>query len=280
MGFPGKFLNPNSVPATALVTAFFNTLLRSDATVNWATTQNAGGQRLTNLGAPSSASDAVRLQDLERIPYKNSVVAATTGNITLTAPQTIDGVSVVAGDRVLVWKQTTQSQNGIYIVAAGAWTRSSDADEAADFNALRVKALKGTTLSDHEFVSNTDDVIVNTTALPFIDLGVGTAAAFPTTANKDMACSTTSADGQAATAVALVSTPAKGSYIEVTVSKGYRASVGDGVKTKDCYFSADAGATAKTIANVVAGDLLYWNGSIAGAQLASGVDTLDYDYVV
>lgn len=62
------------------------------------------------------------------LDFKNSVKVATTANITLSAPQTIDGISVVAGDRVLVKDQSTASQNGLYVVAAGAWTRTTDAD--------------------------------------------------------------------------------------------------------------------------------------------------------
>jgi hypothetical protein len=53
-------------------------------------------------------------------------VATCEGNITLSAPQTIDGIAVVAGDRVLVTQQTTGSQNGIYTVAAGAWVKDTD----------------------------------------------------------------------------------------------------------------------------------------------------------
>jgi hypothetical protein len=62
------------------------------------------------------------------ISWKQPVNAATTGNITLSGAQTIDTVSVVAGDRVLVKNQTAQAENGIYIAAAGAWSRSPDAD--------------------------------------------------------------------------------------------------------------------------------------------------------
>jgi phage-related tail fiber protein len=53
---------------------------------------------------------------------KQSVRAASTANIaTLSGPMTLDGVALVAGDRVLVKDQTTAGQNGIYVVAAGAW---------------------------------------------------------------------------------------------------------------------------------------------------------------
>jgi hypothetical protein len=62
------------------------------------------------------------------ISWKQPVNAATTANITLSGVQTIDAVSVVAGDRVLVKDQTAQADNGIYVAAAGAWSRSPDAD--------------------------------------------------------------------------------------------------------------------------------------------------------
>ena len=60
------------------------------------------------------------------ISWKQPVIAATTANITLSGTQTIDTVPVLAGERVLVKDQTNQPDNGIYIAAAGAWSRSPD----------------------------------------------------------------------------------------------------------------------------------------------------------
>lgn len=76
--------------------------------------------------APSGATDIVNYLALQAyavgISWKAPVTAATTANITLSGPQTIDGTAVVAGNTVLVKNQTTTYQNGIYQVNAGAWT--------------------------------------------------------------------------------------------------------------------------------------------------------------
>lgn len=100
----------------------------------------------------------------------------------------------------------------------------------------------------------------------------------PTTSNKDMAASVTASDFDEACATAIVSTPGNDGYVEVFIN-GLKETLGDGVKTKSCYFSGDAGTTARAIAAIVATDKLYWVGSVAGYQLAT-TDRVDFDYSV
>lgn len=63
---------------------------------------------------------------------KAPCLVATTANITLSGAQTIDTVSVVAGDRVLVKDQTDGTENGVYEAAVGAWSRQPDWNADAD----------------------------------------------------------------------------------------------------------------------------------------------------
>ena len=63
---------------------------------------------------------------------KSPARVASTGNLTLYSTQTIDGIAVSSGDRVLVKDQTTATENGVYIVGGSTWARSKDFDGARD----------------------------------------------------------------------------------------------------------------------------------------------------
>lgn len=94
--------------------------------------------------------------------------------------------------------------------------------------------------------------------------------------NKNMAGKVTVNDGDLACDTGVATTPSDHGYIIVSIN-GNIVVVGDGVKTRDCYFSGDAGANARAIQNIVVGDKLYWNGSIAGFQLDTN-DRIDFNY--
>jgi hypothetical protein len=135
-------------------------------------------QKAVNLADGTSATDAVTKQQLDAIArgmsWKDSVRAATTANVTLSGTQTIDGVSLIAGDRVLVMAQTAASANGIYVVAAGAWSRATDADTAAAVSGMAVSVEEGTTNGDKAYILTTNNPItLNTTSLAFSILGGG-----------------------------------------------------------------------------------------------------------
>jgi len=83
---------------------------------------------------------------------KASCVAATTANITLSGTQTIDGVALIAGDRCLVKDQTLSQDNGIYLVAAGAWTRATDMDTWAEVPGAFTFIEQGTSYADTGWV--------------------------------------------------------------------------------------------------------------------------------
>ena len=105
----------------------------------------------TVANAPVAGTDVVNKNYLEYfaagISWKQPVVCGTTTNITLSGLQTIDGVTVVAGDRVLVKSQSAPAQNGIYLASASAWSRAPDADTWNELISALVFIESGNTLA-------------------------------------------------------------------------------------------------------------------------------------
>lgn len=167
-----------TVNGKGLVTAAANAILNDIGSPTSAYSFNS--QRITNLAEPSASTDAATKNYVDSVAQgldvKASVVAATTANITLSAPQTIDGISVIAGDRVLVKNQTTASANGIYVVAAGAWTRATDADSWAELISAFVFVERGTINADTGYVCTVDPGgTLNSTNVTFAQFsGAGT----------------------------------------------------------------------------------------------------------
>ena len=135
-------------------------------------------QKITNLTDPTNPQDAANKRYVDSavvgIDWKPSVRVATTAPITLATDlengDTLDGVTLATGDRVLVKNQTDATENGLYLVAAsGAPTRSSDADTAAEITAsFAVFVEEGTVNTDSGWtLTNNGAVTVGTTELTF-----------------------------------------------------------------------------------------------------------------
>lgn len=147
---------------------------------------NLNSHQIVGLSAPVISANAATKGYVDSLiaglSWKNAVIVATDSNITLSGLQTIDGVVLASGDRVLVKAQTLGSANGVYVVAAGAWARAEDMNDPAEFPGSGMWVDQGTVYGDTGWVCNTHaPVVVGTTSLTFvqfngaagIDAGVG-----------------------------------------------------------------------------------------------------------
>tara|TARA_B110000977_G_C11074151_1_gene490546 strand:+ start:353 stop:2197 length:1845 start_codon:yes stop_codon:yes gene_type:complete len=144
-----------------------NEISSTDTNGNISLNPNGSGTVAVNSARVTGLADPVDAQDAATKAYvdarsagldpKASVRAATTANITLSNTQTVDGIALDVGDRILVKDQSTASQNGIYVVASSSWARSTDMDAPAEMTSgVFFFVEEGTANADAGFVITTD----------------------------------------------------------------------------------------------------------------------------
>lgn len=146
-----------------------------------------GGNRITNLADGIASTDAATVGQLSALQtgmtWKNPVRAATTAPGTLASSfengDTIDGITLATGDRILIKDQADASQNGIYVVnATGVPTRATDADTSAEVPPAMVVAVEeGDTHADTLWILTTNGPIdLGTTNLTFAKIPISVAS--------------------------------------------------------------------------------------------------------
>ena len=124
------------------------------------------GGAVTGLGSPSSSSDAATKNYVDQavagLRTRTIAECATTANVNLTngleAGDAIDGITLVAGDRVLVKDQSTASENGLYLaVSSGAASRDPEHDSIAELSGGMVVVNQGSTNDNKIFLCTTDN---------------------------------------------------------------------------------------------------------------------------
>ena len=131
-----------------------------------ASSVSISGGTITGLGAPSNSSDAATKNYVDNLVtgLKTRIItrAATTANIDLSADlqngDTLDGITLATGNKVLVKDQTDATQNGIYdVVASGTATRNTDYDTVAELAGQLVIVQEGSSNADKIFLCTTDN---------------------------------------------------------------------------------------------------------------------------
>jgi hypothetical protein len=173
-GVPAAPTPSNADSSTTLATTAFVKGLRQDqfqaptADVAW------GNRKITALLDPTSPQDAATKNYVDGVVQglnvTNPVRMATTANLAaLSGLLVIDGITAVAGDRVLVKDQAAPATNGIYNAAVGAWTRTTDTDTWAEIPGTYVFVELGTTNADNGYLCTSDPGgTIGTTAITWV----------------------------------------------------------------------------------------------------------------
>ncbi|QIN96833.1 putative tail fiber-like protein [Synechococcus phage S-N03] len=125
---------------TAQDSTIASTYINKDGSTAFTGAIDLGGFRVTNQAEPTLGSDSATKTYVDAATAGQGAFwtqvrleASTNFDISAGGLPTIDGETVVAGDRVLLDNQTDATENGIYVAAAGAWSRAADADTSGEF---------------------------------------------------------------------------------------------------------------------------------------------------
>jgi hypothetical protein len=210
----------------------------------------------------------------EGLDVKLSVRAVATDNVALSGTQTIDGVSLVVGDRVLLTGQSNPVENGIYVVAAGGWTRAADATTNADVTpGLFTFVEEGTYGAGTGWVlTSVGPTTLGQTPLPFAQFSsAGVVQAGDGLAKNGNSLSVVSANGGIAVTPAGITLTLDGSTLAVGPNGLKLADLAEG---QILVGSATGVATARTLSGDVtvnaAGVVTLTDGAVSGDKIADG----------
>lgn len=151
-------------------------LLLADGSRGLSADWDLGGYQITGAAAGLTPTSLVNKSQLDAVVGGFSYVepvrllSATDVDVATGGLLVVDGVQTVAGDRVALVGQTDATQNGIYVAAAGAWARATDADQSAELSrGLAFFVTAGTTYTNSGWWSTAQAIVVGTDPITLIE---------------------------------------------------------------------------------------------------------------
>lgn len=138
------------------------------ATNTWTFTSNVNIPLTPTLATHATSKSYVDNLIATGIKEGIPVRSISLSNITLSGLQTVSGVSLIAGDRVLVAGQTNATQNGIYIASSSSWTRATDSDSDLELRGYQYLITAGTFVNAKYRNTNESAITIGTTAITYV----------------------------------------------------------------------------------------------------------------
>jgi hypothetical protein len=158
---------------TSIITPVIGNAAGVTANNTWTYTSNVNVPITPTSPTHAASKDYVDNTALTGLKLGASVKTVATTNIGLSGLSAVNGYTPIAGDRILVIGQTTQSANGVYDAASGAWTRSTDSDTDTELRGYQYLITAGTNANYRYGNTNQTTITVGSTAITYQTISAG-----------------------------------------------------------------------------------------------------------
>jgi len=153
--------------STSLITPVIGNSAGVTANNTWTYTSNVNVPLLPTAATHAASKQYVDDTALTGLKLGASVKTVSVSNITLSGLSAVNGYTPIAGDRILVIAQTTQTENGVYVADASSWTRATDSDSDAELRGYQYLITAGTNANYRYGNTNQSTITVGSTAITY-----------------------------------------------------------------------------------------------------------------
>ncbi len=159
--------------STSLITPVIGNSAGITANDTWTYTSNVNVPLVPTAATHATSKQYVDNTALTGLKLGAAIKTVATTNISLSGLSAINGYTPIAGDRILVIGQSTQSENGVYDAASSGWTRSTDSDSDGELRGYQYLVTAGTYVNYRYGNTNQSTITIGVTAITYQTISAG-----------------------------------------------------------------------------------------------------------